>query len=889
MARVELGKVYLPAEAESKWYHTWETKGYFKPAENPTAESYTIVIPPPNVTGILHMGHVLNNTIQDILIRRARMQGYNTLWLPGTDHASIATEAKVVHKLKEGGTDKQTIGREKFLQEAWNWSDKYGGTIIEQLKRLGASCDWSRQAFTMDEDYYAAVIKTFVQLYDEGYIYRGTRLINWDPVGQTALSDEEVIHQKTNGHLWYFRYPLKDDSGYVVVATTRPETMFGDTAIAVNPDDERYKSLIGKTAVLPLVGRELKIFADEFVDPEFGTGAVKVTPAHDHNDYQMGQNHNLEMVNVLTPAAALNENVPERFVGMDRFEGRKAVVAAMEEAGLLDHIEDHVNNIGHSERTRAMVEPYLSRQWFCRMPELAKPAIKAVESGGINFFPGRWTKVYDHWMSNILDWCISRQLWWGHRIPAWYGPDGQVFVAQTEPEAIANASKHYGNQDVELEQDPDVLDTWFSSWLWPFATLGWPGNQNPDLKQFYPTQTLVTAPDIIFFWVARMVMAGLHFRGESPFSTVYFTGMVRDNLGRKMSKSLGNSPDPIELIDEYGADALRTGLMLIAPQGQDIPFSEDDIAQGRNYMNKIWNAARFVLMNLDDELPPSLDTIADDRLEEVDHWMLARLARCLDRVEQAYERYRINEVAKLTYEMVWADYCDWYVEFIKSRLQGDDAESRVVAQSVAVYVMRNILKLLHPFAPFISEKLWQQFKGADEPDIIMAAYPLADHHWDHEPSTAAVNLLKEVVTAVRSTRSGMGIGPGKRSALHIRGSVTDTQIISTMSQYLKRLCWVDKLVVAEKLEKPQNSASAVAGELEIFMPLAGLIDLAVERERLAKNISELAGRIAAGENKLGNENFVKRAPADVVAHEEQKQAANKEQLAKLRSSLDAIS
>ena len=888
MARIELGKVYLPAEVESRWYRTWEQKGYFKPGADPQAESYTIVIPPPNVTGILHMGHVLNNTIQDILIRRARMQGYNTLWLPGTDHASIATEAKVVHKLKDGGTNKQTIGREKFLEEAWDWSNKYGGSIIDQLKRLGASCDWSRQAFTMDDDYYAAVISAFVQLHKAGFIYRGTRLINWDPVGLTALSDEEVIHQKTNGHLWYFRYPFKDGTGYVTVATTRPETMFGDTGVAVNPDDQRYTGLIGKTVVLPLVGREINIFADEFVDPEFGTGAVKVTPAHDHNDYQLGNNHNLELVNVLTPAGALNENVPEPFVGMDRFEGRKAVVAAMEEAGLLDHIEDHVNNVGHSERTHAMVEPYLSRQWFCHMPELAQPAMKAVATGKIQFYPERWTKVYDHWMSNILDWCISRQLWWGHRIPAWYTDEGEVFVAMTEEDAHAKAQEKYGHP-VELEQDPDVLDTWFSSWLWPFATLGWPGNDNPDLKRFYPTKALVTAPDIIFFWVARMVMAGHQFMGESPFDTVYFTGMVRDKQGRKMSKSLGNSPDPIHLIEEYGADALRTGMMLIAPQGHDIPFSEDDIAQGRNYMNKIWNAARFVIMNIDDELPPSLESIAIDRLEEVDRWMLARLAKCLDRTEQAYERYRINEVAKLTYELVWNDYCDWYVEFIKARLQGTDQASRAVAQSVAVYLMRNILKLLHPYAPFISEDLWQQFKRPDEPHIIVATYPVADHQWDSDSATAAVALLKAVVTAVRSTRAGMGIGPGKRADLHIRGSVAETQIISTTSQYLKRLCWVDDLVIAGQLEKPANSASAVAGDLEIFMPLAGLIDLALERDRLAKNIAELEGRIGAGEKKLGNENFVQRAPADVVAHEQHKQAANREQLAKLQTNLTAIS
>ena len=895
MSHAQLGRIYEPAQVESRWYAHWVEQGYFQPGDDPDADSYTVVIPPPNVTGILTMGHVLNNTIQDILVRRARMQGRNTLWLPGTDHASIATEAKIVKLLRDDGTDKGALGRDAFVERAWEWSRDYGGAIIEQLKRLGCSCDWGRGTFTMDESYSRAVIDAFVRLYEEGLIYRGERLINWDPVGRTALSDEEVIHKETPGHLWYIRYPLKDGSGTVTVATTRPETMLGDTGVAVNPHDERYRHLAGQQVVLPLAGREIPIFADSFVDPEFGTGVVKVTPAHDPNDYAMGQRHGLAVVNIFNPDATLNDNAPGPFRGMDRFEARQAVVQELERQGLIEKVEDHLHNVGYSERTDAMVEPYLSLQWFASMKSLAEPAQAAVDSGEIKFYPERWVKVFDHWMSNIHDWCISRQLWWGHRIPAWYGPDGHIFVARTQAEAEAQARKHYGKASVTLEQDPDVLDTWFSSWLWPFATLGWP-EEASDLQRFYPTQTLVTGPDIIFFWVARMIMAGRRFLGRNPFSTVYFTGMVRDQQGRKMSKSLGNSPDPIELIEAYGADAMRMGMMLIAPQGQDILFSEDDVAQGRNYMNKIWNAARFILMNLDDQLPPPLATLPAERLDLADRWILARLNRTLQTVERAYERYRINEVAKAIYDFVWGDYCDWYLEFIKTRLSpmepsgaGDDTQARETAQTVAVHVLKQFLALIHPFAPFITEDLWQQVKSATEPDLIMAACPRSDDRWDAGEQVAEFELLQAVITAVRGARSDLGIHPGQRPDLIVRGPKDQTAILQREVAHLSRLAKIGTLTCGATVDKPPHSATAVVEKLELFIPLEGLIDIEVERERLAKRIDEMQGRLEGIGKKLSNENFLRRAPAEVVSNEREKQVTYDDRLKKLQANHAALS
>ncbi|UCH11453.1 MAG: valine--tRNA ligase [Fidelibacterota bacterium] len=889
MKRVQLGKVYEPGKVESKWYRYWEEQSYFQPSDANHRDAFTIVIPPPNVTGILTMGHVLNNTIQDILIRRARMQGRRTLWLPGTDHASIATEAKIVRVLREEGTNKASLGRERFLEKAWDWAHQYGGTIIEQLKRLGCTCDWSRSVFTMDEGYSNAVIEVFVRLYEAGMIYRGERLINWDPVGQTALSDEEVIHKETQGQLWYFRYPIKGSDEFVTVATTRPETMLGDTGVAVHPKDDRYSHLVGKTAVLPLVGRDMPIIADDFVDPEFGTGAVKVTPAHDPNDYELGARHGLESVNILHPDATLNDKVPEPFRGLDRFKAREAVVSEMERQGLVEKIEPHVHNVGYSERTDAMVEPYLSLQWFLGMKELADPAREVVDHGRITFYPERWVKVYHHWLTNTQDWCISRQLWWGHRIPAWYGPDEHIFVARTADEARAQAREHYGREDVDLRQDPDVLDTWFSSWLWPFATMGWPEEDNPDLKRFYPTSDLVTAPDIIFFWVARMVMAGLKFMGDIPFSTVYFNGIVRDKLGRRMSKSLGNSPDPLEIIDQYGADALRMGMMLIAPQGLDILFSEEDIGLGRNYMNKIWNAARFVLMNVgDQELPPPLENIDQDALTEIDRWILSRLQHTLFQVEEAYARYRMNEVARTIHDFIWSDYCDWYLEFIKSRLQGEDSQDREVALGVAIHVLRHILLMIHPLAPFISEELWQQVKREGEPDLIVASYPTGSEELIAPECEGEIQLVRDTISSVRAIRSEMNIDTGKRADLVARGPEQLTSILQRELPHLHRLARVGELTAGENIPKPPHAATAVVGILELFIPLEGLIDLSVEKERLQKRIQEMEGRLASVQKKLDNENFLRRAPAEVVAHEKEKQTTYHDQLDKLQENLKAL-
>ena len=646
MKNKELSKIYDPSQVESKCYQAWEKEKLFTPVNN-NNESFTIMIPPPNVTGILHIGHCLNNTIQDILIRRKRMLGNSTLWLPGMDHASIATEAKVTQMLKTKGKDKKEIGRQEFLKHAWEWKEEYGGKILNQLKKLGASCDWDKTTFTMDEEYSKAVLQAFVDLYNDGLIYQGERIINWDPNGLTALSDEEVIYKEKQGHLWHFKYPIKNSDEFMIVATTRPETMLGDTGVAVNPNDKRYKHLIGKTIMLPLVNREIPIFGDEYVDMEFGTGCVKVTPAHDPNDFEMGVRHDLEIINIMHPNAQLNENCPKEFQNLDRFTARKQIVIELEKLNLVDKIEDYTHQVGHSERTDAVVEPYISKQWFLKMEKLVEPALNAVKSGDIKFYPEKWTKTYNHWLENIKDWCISRQLWWGHRIPVWYKED-KIYCGVNPPE---------GNGWV---QEEDVLDTWFSSWLWPFATLGWP-NETDELKKYYPTNDLVTGPDIIFFWVARMIMAGLYFKNEIPFKNVYFNGIIRDSEGRKMSKSLGNSPDPLDLIDVYGSDALRVGLLLIAPQGSDILFSDDKIEHGRNFMNKLWNSARFILINVEDinhELPDY------QSLHLTDKWIISKMHTSIQKIDKQYEQYKLNEVIKTIYRLIF-DRC---FKFTRKRL-----------------------------------------------------------------------------------------------------------------------------------------------------------------------------------------------------------------------------
>jgi valyl-tRNA synthetase len=869
----ELSTVYSPAQVEEKWYPIWEKSGAYKPSKN-GSDCFTLMIPPPNVTGILHMGHVLNNTIQDVLVRRARMLGKSTLWLPGMDHASIATEAKVTKMLKEEGINKREIGREEFLNHAWEWKEKYGGIIFQQLKKLGASCDWDREKFTLDADYSKAVLEVFVQLYNDGLIYRGKRIINWDPQGQTALSEEEVIHKDTMGHLWHFRYPLSDGSGHLVVATTRPETMLGDTGVAVNPKDKRYTDLIGKTALLPVVNREIPIFADDYVDMEFGTGCVKVTPAHDPNDFDMGARNNLDIINIFHANASLNENAPKEFQGLDRYEARKKVIAEMESLGLLDKTEDYEHSVGHSERTDAVIEPYLSKQWFVKMQPLAEPALEVVKDGKVKIYPERWVKTYNHWLENIKDWCISRQLWWGHRIPVWYKGD-EIYCGLEEPEGDG------------WVQDPDVLDTWFSSWLWPFATLGWP-EKTEDIKKFYPTQDLVTGPDIIFFWVARMIMAGLYFKKEIPFSNVYFTGIIRDDQGRKMSKSLGNSPDPLDLFDKYGADAVRVSILMIAPQGLDILFSEERLEQGRNFMNKLWNSARFIRMNLDADLPGDLSTLDEKKLDSTDHWILSRLNNVIDTVNNAYLEYKMNEAIKKVYDFTRADFCDWYIEFAKTRFYGDDAEDRKTAQIVSVHVIRIILKLLHPYSPFITEELWESFKKPEEKLLISETWPLSDSKWINEDVEQDVQILMDVISAVRNIRASLNVSPAKEADLSIRGSKNTCDTLCKNENYIQRLAKLDAIHYGEKTEKPAQSATAVVKGLELFVPLAGLIDISKEVERLEKQIQDMEGRLNAVSRKLDNANFVERAPKNVISHERNKMQNYQADLIKLQENLNSL-
>ena len=874
----ELSKTYDPKHVEDAWFTHWEKQGYFHSEPKSGKPSFCVMIPPPNVTGMLTMGHVLNNTMQDILVRKARMEGFETMWLPGTDHAGIATQARVEKHLRESeGKTRHDLGREAFVDRIWEWKDQYGGMIIRQLRKLGVSCDWERERFTMDEGLSKAVREVFVRLYEKDLIYKGKRIINWCPVSHTALSDEEVIHREKNGNLWYFKYPVKGEKDrYVVIATTRPETMLGDTAVAINPKDERYADLIGKTILLPLADREIPIVQDDYVDMEFGTGAVKITPAHDPNDYEIGLRHDLEFLNIMNEDASMNDSVPEKYRGMDRYDCRKAIIKDLDELGLLDKIEDHVHKVGYSERAHVPIEPRLSEQWFVKMEPLAKPALEAVNSGKIKFNPDRWTKTYNHWLENIRDWCISRQLWWGHRIPVFTCSDCGWESAEREDPTTCPVC---GSKNIK--QDNDVLDTWFSSWLWPFSTLGWP-ETNEDLKYYYPTNDLVTAPDIIFFWVARMIMAGIEFMGDIPFTNVYFTGLIRDMQGRKMSKSLGNSPDPLDVIDQYGADALRFGMMLIAPKGHDILFDTPQIELGRNFMNKLWNASRFVLMNVDEkiilgELPK------EKELETPDKWILSQLKVTIKSVDQNMSEYRFNDAAKAIYDFTWNYFCDWYIELIKPRLYGDDENKKTTAIKTAAYVLRDIVKLLHPFAPFITEEIWQSVKTDEEPDMMIADWPKTDDLSASKKSVGDMNLVMDVIIAIRTIRSEMTVPPSKKADVLIGGgSATSRDILKVQHAYIETLAKVSDLTIAEKVEQPDLSSSAVVGDLEIYVSLAGLIDVDKEKERLEKDIASYEGRIKAVSGKLNNPNFVSRAPEEVVAHERQKLAGYEETLALLK-------
>ena len=879
----DLSKRYDSSQIEDKWYQHWLDRNYFHSEPNPDKKPYVIVIPPPNVTGILTLGHVLNNTMQDILIRWRRMQGYEACWIPGTDHASIATETKVVNMLRHDGITKSAIGREKFLEHAFEWKEKYGGIIIEQLKKLGASCDWERERFTMDAGYSRAVLTAFVELYKKGYIYRGKRLVNWCPATKSAISDEEVIYQERESHLWYIRYAIKDSDETIVVATTRPETMLGDTGIAVNPEDKRYKHLAGKFAVLPLVGREIPIFADEYVDKEFGTGAVKVTPAHDPNDFAMGERHNLEVINIFNEDASLNGNVPDYFEGMDRFEAREAVIERLKEARLMEKIEDHTHKVGYSERGHVPIEPYLSEQWFMKMTDLVAPALDVVRNGQVKFHPAHWTKTYEHWMTHIKDWCISRQLWWGHRIPVYTCENcGEVMVQVDAPEKCDRCG---GNH---LKQDEDVLDTWASSWLWPFAVHSWP-DEGTDLNYYYPTNDLVTGPDIIFFWVARMIIAGQEFLGEVPFKNVYFTSIIRDGQGRKMSKSLGNSPDPLDLIAKYGADTLRYGVMLMAPKGQDILFSEDRLEVARNFMNKVWNASRFVLMNLDFKLTADdLNPEKWNNLELADRWILHRMNETVKKLNDQLENFGFNDAAWTLWDFIWSQFCDWYIEIIKIRMYDGTQEQKHQALSVAIYVLRNTMKLFHPYAPFMTEEIWQHVKLDDEPDLIVADFPQFDARFVSR-DVDKMEFIQQVIIQVRTIRSEMNVPPSKEINIIARPvDVAQKERLEAVGNYLKKLARVGELILDANATKPSGSATAVVEKMELFIPLEGLIDVDKEVERLVKEIASKSGFVTSLNKKLTNENFVSRAPAEVVEVERQKLSQAEEALAKLEESLRSL-
>ena len=883
---VQLDKIYDPKHVESRWYDYWLEKNYFHADNKSLKKSFVIVIPPPNVTGILHLGHVLNNTLQDILVRYARMNGYETLWLPGSDHAGIATQNVVEKNLRKKGKSHNDYERDDFVNIVWDWANKHKSIILNQLRKIGCSCDWERERFTLDKGLSNAVRQVFVHLYQKGLIYRGRKIINWCPISQTALSDEEVIHKESRGHLWYFKYPLEDGTGHLTVATTRPETMLGDTAVAVNPKDKRFKSLIGKNVVLPIMKRVIPIVGDDFVDVEFGTGAVKVTPAHDPNDFEIGVRHGLEKINVMNPDATMNVAAGPLVEGKDRYEARKIVVAEMDRLGLLEKIEDYTHSVGFSERAGVMVEPYLSDQWFVKMKPLAEPAIKVVDEGKIKFHPQRWIKTYDHWMNNVRDWCISRQLWWGHRVPVFYCTQCEWTDALTEDPTTC---PQCGGT---VYQDPDVLDTWFSAWLWPFSTMGWP-KKTADLKAFFPTNTLVTAPDIIFFWVARMIMASLEFMGDIPFTDVYYTGLIRDLKGRKMSKSLGNSPDPLDLVEKYGADALRYGIMLIAPQGQDILFSEERLEIGRNFMNKIWNASRFILMNIDDDsiLEQSVDP---DKLtlSLADQWILIRLKKTVDKVEKNLKRFRFDEVARAIYDFVWSDYCDWYIELIKDRLYKKSAEEKQTALTIAIFTLKNILKILHPYAPFITEEIYQHLKSASEPDIIVSGWPKLKLSAGDKNIEEKFQVVQEMIIALRTARSEMNIPPSAQLELLVRGSDDQLplQLVKdeSLAEYVKNLVKVSEIRIVGESEKPHPASTVVVHGTEFFIPLEGLIDVDAEKQRLGKEINRLKGLVKSIKAKLTNSNFLEKAPKAVVDKEKEKEQFRREQLVKLEANLKAL-
>lgn len=854
--KTELPKTLDPQKIEQRWYQYWEQEGLFRAEPEKGGIAYSIVIPPPNVTGSLHMGHALNNTLQDICIRYKRMDGFNVLWMPGTDHAGIATQNVVEKQLAMEGLTRHDVGREEFIRRVWKWKEIYGGQIIHQLKRLGASCDWSRERFTMDEGLSRAVREVFVRLYMEGLIYKGDYIINWCPRCSTALSDLEVEHQEHGSNLYYVRYPLREGSGFIVVATTRPETMLGDTAVAVNPQDERYKSLVGLSCILPLVGRPIPIIADSYVEPAFGTGALKITPAHDPNDFEIGLRHGLEKIRVIDDEGRMNQEAGV-FAGLDREECRKAVLEALRQQGLLEKVEPYTHKVGHCQRCGTVIEPTLSKQWFVRVEPLAKEAIRAVRDGRIRIIPAKWENDYFAWMENIRDWCISRQIWWGHRIPAWYCLDcGTVTVASQDP---TNCS---GCGSASLQQESDVLDTWFSSALWPFSTLGWP-ERTPELQFYYPTSLLVTGFDILTFWVARMIMMGLKFMGDVPFRHVYIHALVRDIEGRKMSKSLGNVIDPLEVIDQYGADAFRFALAAFAAQGRDIRLSTERVEGYRNFMNKLWNAARFVLMNLDEEAP-TRPPVWGEEYSLVERWILSRLTRTIREVREHLDSYRFNEAAGAVYQFLWHEYCDWFLEWIKPSLyRPKQAPERQRVQAVMLEVLMQVLQLLHPFAPFITEEIWHAIPGT-QGSIMSSRFPTPCEQLLDPEAEEKVELLQAVVAGIRNLRAEMEIPPGAKPNVVL---IPPPELERTLKDHQEMICTlgrIQELLVDSRASRPPMAVYSISGAVEIHLLLKGVLELEKEQSRLTREREQIEKELQAVRAKLANEGFVKKAPAEVV-------------------------
>jgi len=875
----ELSKTYSPTEIEDKWYKIWEEKGYFNAQHNSEKPGYSIAIPPPNVTGILHMGHMLNNAIQDAIIRYKRMSGFDTLWIPGMDHAGIATQNKVERMLKEEGTSKEEIGYDEFLRRTWEWKEKHGGLITKQLRKLGVSLDWTRERFTMDEGLSEAVKEVFVKLYNDGLIYRGEYIVNWCPHDKTALADDEVNHIDKKGKIWEIKYRIKDTDDCVIIATTRPETMLGDTGVAVNPNDDRYKHLIGKKVILPLMNREIPVVADEYVDMEFGTGVVKMTPSHDPNDFEVAKRTGLEFINIFTEDAHVNSN-GGKYEGLERFAARKAILADLEAEGLLVGTKEHSHAVGHCYRCDSIIEPRVSTQWFVKMEPLAKRALEVVKNGQIQITPKRWEKVYYNWLENIRDWTISRQIWWGHRIPAYYAEDGTVFVAKSLEEAEAQACEKFG-KDVNLTEETDVLDTWFSSALWPFSTLGWP-DKTPDLEKFFPTNALVTGADILFFWVARMVMMSLYINDEIPFSYVYLHGIIRDEKGRKMSKSLGNSPDPLDLIAKYGADAIRFSFLYNTSQGQDIHFSEKLLEMGSTFANKVWNASRFVLSNLEDFDVSTTSDNLEFKLE--DKWILSKLQTASKLINENMEKYELDAAAKLAYEFFRGDFCDWYVEIAKTRVYGQEGSDKVVAQWVLRHVLDKGLKMLHPFMPFITEEIWQKLQTGEE-TIMLSDFPKEEKEFINIDTEKEFDYLKEIISAIRNIRGEANVSPAKK--IEVIFKTVDENAKNILQNNAKIL---DKLANVEKyefnVEIPKLVGFRLVDTTEIYVPLADLIDLDKEIEKLEKSIEKVQKDLDRTLNKLSNENFVKRAKPEAVEKEKRIKEELENKIAKLTESIN---